>query len=407
LRTERDPAAISALLNWDWEATSLGECLVYEYLDRHGKPTGYRRLKPTKPRTVNGKAAKYEAPRKSGLRLYIPAGAREAVNDPMADMLITEGEKKALSASAHGFTCVGLSGVDCWRSKGQLIPDMEAIHWKGRRVYVCFDSDAAKTHGSERPSGSSPPPSPAGTRSSTWSVCRKGCRMTATTKVGLDDFLVSHGPETLRQLLDRAAPAGEINGIDTIPAIPKVGESIAINRLIPPNLGEAAYHGWVGKFLRAVAPYTEATDAGVLAHLLPAAGMLVGSGPHVFAGNRQFARLNTVLVGPTNGGRKGTSFYPVDRLCERAVGKLWREQRRNGLSTGEGLIAAVADRVSRNEDGETETESVEKWLIVVEEEFSRVLAQARRDGNILSQVIREAFDGGNLNVMTRGFPHKR
>jgi hypothetical protein len=166
-------------------------------------------------------------------------------------------------------------------------------------------------------------------------------------------------------------------------------------------LGEAAYLGVVGRFLRAVAPYTEATDAGILAHLLPAAGTLAGPGPHVWAGNKQPARVNTVLVGPTNAGRKGTSFGPVDLLMKRVAKEFWGDQKVNGLASGEGLIAYVADREEWNEETkEMDTIPVEKRLYVVEDEFSRVLAVMDRESNVLSQVIRSCFDSGDLATLT-------
>jgi hypothetical protein len=180
---------------------------------------------------------------------------------------------------------------------------------------------------------------------------------------------------------------------------------IKIIAVTPPVLGEAAYLGFVGDFLRAVAPYTEATDAGILAHLLPTVGTLVGPHVHVWAGSRQPARINTVLVGPTSTGRKGTSFAPVDLLMRLVGEAFWTAQRVNGLSSGEGLVAYVADKEERNlETKEMETIPVEKRLYVVEEEFSKVLAQGRRDGNILSQILRECFDSGNLAVLTRNNP---
>jgi hypothetical protein len=42
----------------------------------------------------------------------------------------------------------------------------------------------------------------------------------------------------------------------------------------------------------------------------------------------------------------------------------------------------------------------EKRLYVVEPELSRVLANVRREGNVLSQVIREAYDSGDLATLT-------
>src|SRR5262249_16759982 len=53
-----------------------------------------------------------------------------------------------------------------------------------------------------------------------------------------------------------------------------------------------------------------------------------------------------------------------------------------------------------DEDGTPKPVPVEKRLYVVEEEFSRVLANTRREGNVLSQVIRAAFDSGNLATLT-------
>ena len=168
----------------------------------------------------------------------------------------------------------------------------------------------------------------------------------------------------------------------------------------PPELAEAAYFGFAGEFVRAVAPYTEASDSCIMAHFLPAVGILAGPKVHVWAGNKQAARINVVVVGPTNSGRKGTGFGPVERLMEIGAGDFWRSQHVGGLSSGEGLIQKVSDIRVTSEDGSVEYVPVEKRLLVVEQELSRVLANIKREGNILSQIIREAFDSGNLATLT-------
>jgi hypothetical protein len=202
---------------------------------------------------------------------------------------------------------------------------------------------------------------------------------------------------------------GEPRGISSIGdrtnSPPKTHDSAirgisSINYLIPPVLGEAAYQGFCGEFIRAIPP-TEATDAGILAHLLPAVATAIGSGPYVFAGSTQPARINTNLIGPTSEGRKGTAFRQIDGLMKEWDLAFWDEQCIDGLSSGEGLIQKVSDRRTRNEDGTWEVEEVEKRVYVVEEELSRVLAQLKRDQNILSQVVRGCFDSGKLNVVTR------
>lgn len=172
---------------------------------------------------------------------------------------------------------------------------------------------------------------------------------------------------------------------------------IKITNFSPPAaLDEAAFRGRIGEFVKAVSEHTEATDAGVLAHLLPIVGVLAGGGVHVWAGGKQPARINAVVVGPTNCGRKGTACVPVDLLMKNVCPKWWGSQRTDGLSSGEGLIVKVADE--KDDDGGTIY--TEKRLQVIEEEFSRILVQIQRKDNILSQLIRSAFDTGDLRTLT-------
>jgi putative DNA primase/helicase len=160
LYTERDTKQIRKLLNWTGsKPPPLGECLVFPYLQPDGTRNGYVRLKPSKPRTAKplkgekqGKLIKYEAPVGSKNRLYIPPGTLPKLTDPSAELLVTEGEKKALAADQAGYPCLGLSGVWAWMKKRprkngkavgdrELIDDFEAVALHGRKVTIVFDSD--------------------------------------------------------------------------------------------------------------------------------------------------------------------------------------------------------------------------------------------------------------------------
>jgi hypothetical protein len=92
----------------------------------------------------------------------------------------------------------------------------------------------------------------------------------------------------------------------------------------------------------------------------------------------------------------------------------WCRQRvAGGLSSGEGLIHAVRDaivekvplrdgkRVIGHEEQTTDTGVDDKRLIAVEGELSQVLQAAGRDGNTLSAIIRQAWDGGPLRVLAK------
>lgn len=65
-------------------------------------------------------------------------------SDPSRWLALTEGEKKAESAAKHGIPCIGMGGVNCYKIKDrdELLPELATFAWKGRDVYLVYDSDA-------------------------------------------------------------------------------------------------------------------------------------------------------------------------------------------------------------------------------------------------------------------------
>lgn len=182
----------------------------------------------------------------------------------------------------------------------------------------------------------------------------------------------------------------------------------------PEQPGEAAYAGIAGRIVDAIDSHTEADRIATLTTLLLSFGTLVGLGPHTVVGaTRHFARDNAVLVGPTAKARKGDSFAGVHALLKEADPE-WADGRiLSGLSSGEGLIAAVRDPVEKQVPVKVkgrivdhQTEIVDpgepdKRLYVVEPEFGRTLKVMGRQGNTLSPIVRQAWDSGDLRVMTK------
>lgn len=75
----------------------------------------------------------------------------------------------------------------------------------------------------------------------------------------------------------------------------------------------------------------------------------------------------------------------------------WAETSiRSGLSSGEGLISAVADHKDETQ--------VNRCLLVVQTEFAGTLKIISRDGNTLSAVMREFWDTGNADIMVKQNP---
>jgi hypothetical protein len=166
-----------------------------------------------------------------------------------------------------------------------------------------------------------------------------------------------------------------------------------------PTLGEAAFHGLVGEIVRGIEPFTEACEPAVLVQVLGFFGNVVGLSPHGMVGaERHGTNIYPIIVGRSAKARKGSSLAPVDHLFRLAAPDWHLERRKSGLSSGEGLVYQV-----RDDDGD-ELGVSDKRLLIVEGEFARVLKVMRREGNILSPTLRDAWDGKPLGSLTKSTP---
>jgi hypothetical protein len=162
----------------------------------------------------------------------------------------------------------------------------------------------------------------------------------------------------------------------------------------------------VGDLVKAIEPYTEADPVAVLVHSLCSFGNVIGRSAYFSVEyTRHYSNLFAVLVGDTSRARKGTSRSTADH-CFQQIDHDWQTKRTlDGLSSGQGLIWNVRDAIVREKDG---TEEVidpgepDKRLFVVEEEFAQALKSMPLEGNILSVILREAWDTGTLRTLTSG-----
>lgn len=181
-----------------------------------GKPTGFYRLR------YLGEMNGFDAMRKKQLRYVQPTDSTSEVYLPPfvdwtalaqntgAALFITEGELKAACSTKLGFPTMGLGGVWSWKSARRgigLLPAFDEFAWKGRSVYLVFDSDyntnpdvmralvaLAKELASRgaQPYLVSLPDIP--------ELMEQG------KKTGLDDFLVARGKSEFEQLIIDATP---------------------------------------------------------------------------------------------------------------------------------------------------------------------------------------------------------
>ena len=180
---------------------------------------------------------------------------------------------------------------------------------------------------------------------------------------------------------------------------------VATAAIWPDPISEDAFHGLVGEVVRALEPHSEADPAALLIQFLVAVGNVIDRSPHFRAeADRHALNLFTVLVGETSKARKGSSWTHIFRLVS-SIDQDWGDWSiQTGLSSGEGLIHAVRDPTEKDDDRTADAGPLDQRLLVVESEFASPLRMIARDGNTLSPVIRQAWDGGKLQVMTKQSP---
>lgn len=161
-------------------------------------------------------------------------------------------------------------------------------------------------------------------------------------------------------------------------------------------LDKAALHGVAGQVVNTIFLQSEADKPALLLHFLVGYGNMIGRSAHCLVeSTRHYTNMFYGCVGETAKGRKGTSWNRVRDVLER-IDRPWAAERiQSGLSSGEGLIAAVAD----NESAVTD-----KRLFVLQSELASTLRVMSRDGSVLSPLIREAWDSGNLRTLVKRDP---
>lgn len=156
------------------------------------------------------KALRYAQPAHSGTRAYFAPllDWRAILSDANEPVLVVEGEKKALAGVAAGLPVLGLGGVfNFATSGGELMPELSAAEWRGRDVYIVFDSDAV----------SNPNILAAEARLVAELQRKRGARCylvrlpAGERKTGLDDYLLAHGREAFLELLQSAPALGALD----------------------------------------------------------------------------------------------------------------------------------------------------------------------------------------------------
>jgi hypothetical protein len=221
----------------------------------------------------------------------------------------------------------------------------------------------------------------------------------------LHKFGIFPQPARLASLLGDAVVSKLIEWLD-ISAVEPVTflQPTAVVWPSPPSAD--AFHGLAGEIVSMIEPHSESDPVALLSQLVVGFGNTVGRRAYFpVEADKHFTNLFAVLVGQTSKARKGSALSHVKRLLESADSKWVENCVLSGLSSGEGLIWAVRDPTF-SKDGEKllDAGTDDKRVLAVESEFAQQLKLMNREGNILSTIIRQAWDSGSLRMLTKNSP---
>jgi 5S rRNA maturation endonuclease (ribonuclease M5) len=362
------------------EATRRGKTVVaWPYFDENGK------LLATKFRLSHDSHDTYFEPADP----HTPYGLNNPLMKDMVsgsyDLLITEGESDCHTLACWGFPVIGISGSQGWLPEYAELSVIE----NAKRVLICEDAD------------------------------EDGQKFAARVLKDLPQALILHF-EGFKDPSELHLKHGDITGLELLPSPFVQSIDIAIQRATlekamrrpkqakekPAQMREEAFHGVAGKIVELLHPHLEACREAILVNVLSSAGVLFQHSAYsLVAADVHYPAEYYLTVGDTAVSRKGTTTNAVLEIIERAQSG-FKNRMLNGLSTGQGLIAAL---IKNKPEGKEQTEEtiadpIAASVLIEISEFSELLAVMKRDENTLTAVLRNAWDGRPLSVLTRNQP---
>lgn len=191
------------------EASNPAKSIIDEFT---GEPfTRVRDLSDDSSRFGASNSAKYLQHPGTRPHAYFPADKRwsKVLQNPKTPIIITEGELKSICsminfADSPGLFTIGLGGVASWRSRKHnmtMLPELEAVVWQDRAVFICFDSDATTNHNVQRE-----------VNLLAAELVGRGAEVSIVElpntedgdKQGLDDFVMAEGPRAFLDLINES-----------------------------------------------------------------------------------------------------------------------------------------------------------------------------------------------------------
>jgi hypothetical protein len=178
----------------------------------------------------------------------------------------------------------------------------------------------------------------------------------------------------------------------------------------PKLMRKQAFTGIAGEIvdLTTDPKHSELCREAVLVQFLVSFGNMLGRGPYMWQEATHHTNEFVAIVGKTSSGAKGGSIKAVKSLLRSVDDDYVMNNAGGGFQSGEAVVEAIKDDSEIiKENGDTnEIPGVEdKRLLIIEEELSRLLKLGARQGSILSEVMRLAFDSDiHLKARSKKYP---
>jgi hypothetical protein len=164
----------------------------------------------------------------------------------------------------------------------------------------------------------------------------------------------------------------------------------------PKAIHNDAFHGVAGEVVKMLCTGSELKPEAVLSQFLCIFGNMLGRAPYKIQDGRHGTLINVAIVGNTADGAKRSSYQAIKRLIRAVSPDYCTDNINGGYNSSEALIGDITDEIEGvNKKGETiilEQGVEDKRLLVVEEEFSRILQIGKGDGVTMSEILRQCFD---------------
>lgn len=320
---------------------------------------------------------------------HVPYGLNNPLLKNLAarayDLIIAEGESDAHTFAAWGFIVIGISGSQGWLPEYAELPVVD----RAGRIFIAEHADeggkifAAKVLRTLPQAFILRPP--------------EGIKDFNELHLKHVDFKDSGSAHPFIQSIDIGIQAATLE---------KAMRKPKPTRPKPLPMRDEAFYGLAGKVVALLEPVLETDRASILSNFLGCAGVLFQHDAHFkVIADLHYPVDYFLTVGNSAISRKGTTTNAVLEVLER-VQPGFKERIIRGLSTGQGLITALK---SPNESEEEEQDNIQHEpiapsVLVEISEFAELLAVMKREENTLSAVMRDAWDGKPLAVLTRNQP---